>query len=195
MRQRKKKPRPVEARVLSKSRMILPRPGKDTVQAACGDTALRARQEILTRLDQYQKDNGLSCKATVLAFVQAVEAASQVKLAKDKPQFVQIESFGLPYTIIRDAKGWNARNGAWRISARTVYNWKALSGDNSGAQARPRVQIAQGTGKEFAVVTRFMSTAPDVMIDLLVEFYADRFAHALRRAGWVVQSELVQRQS
>jgi hypothetical protein len=130
---------------------ILPGPGKDTVQAACGDAALRARQEILTRLDQYQKDNGLSCKATALAFVQAVEAASQVKLAKDNPQFVQIESFGLPYTIIRDAKGWNARNGAWRIGRSTIYEWRRLLNGTDETSARPRVQIAQATGKEFAV--------------------------------------------
>lgn len=167
-------------------------PGKEVIQVACDDAALRARQEILTRLGKYQTDNDLSYKATVLAFVLAVKAASQEKLSKSYPHYVQIAGFGLPYAIIRDAKGWNAKREAWQISARSVYSWKSLLRENSDAKAPSKVKIAKGAADELIAVIQFLGNAPDHHIDLVAQFCGRQLADALRRAGWVVQSEPVQ---
>lgn len=149
----------------------------------------------MAQLDQYMSDRGLSYKATVQAFVGAVEVASNSALAKSNPQHVQIEGFGLPYAIIRDAKSRNDTQKPWRISERTIYSWKKLMGGESASSAAPRVKIAKSQITKFNDACRFMNSAPDHMLDLLVELYWVQLAEAMRRAGWVVQIEPVQRQS
>ena len=172
-----------------------PVPPKGLVQAACDDAAMRAKRAILAQLDQYMADKGLSYKATVQAFVEAVGATAQSKLGKSNPQHVQIEGFGLPYSIIRDAKGRNEKRGSWRISARTLYSWKKLVRGDSAPSTTPRVKLAKSQTDKFNDACRFMKSAPDYMLDLLVEFYGAQLADALRRSGWVMQIEHVQRQS
>lgn len=172
-----------------------PAPSKEAVQAVCDDAAMRAKQAILARLEQYRADRHLSYTAAVQAFVEAVKAASQSTLAKSHPQHVEITDFELPYSIIRDAKGRNNKDGLWQIGRSTVYDWKSRFNTVDATSPRPRVKAPKGQLTEFNATCRFMASAPEHLLDMFAELYGPQLASALRRAGWSVQIEPVQRQS
>lgn len=142
---------------------------------------MKARQVILSRLDDYQVAHGLSRNATVAALVEAVQAASKSRLP---PHIVTIEGFDLPYTIVRDAKAWNARGGKWKLARATIYEWiSAASAKQSSSitAVMPRAKLESANYQDFAATMRFLEQASDPVLDLVVLSNMRRLTAAMKR--------------
>ncbi|NTT85723.1 hypothetical protein [Tabrizicola fusiformis] len=158
-----------------------PKPDKAALNKARALAQAKARQAILSRLDDFQARHGLSRNAAVSALVQAVQAASQSRLSH---HIVQIEGFDLPYAIVRDAKGWNARGGKWKLSRATIYEWisAATASERSSTNpVLPRAKVESATSHDLATTLRFLEQAPDPILDLVVRYNMRRLTAAMKR--------------
>lgn len=160
-----------------------PKPDMKALVSKRAEACARARQRILTRLDEYQTAHGLSRKAAALAFVGAVKVAS---LKKTNPAHTRIEGFDLPYTVIRDAKGWVGKGKPWLVSPRTLYQWIADARSDGCAVRVPRMAGDKETIKDLLTIARFCNDAPDEMLDVVASLFGPRFLAAMRRQGYLI---------
>ena len=162
-----------------------PKPDAEAMKIRRAQDMLAARQIILTAIEARAESAGRSWREAAQEFVATVDAESQCKVPVCARH---IAGFDLPYTIIREAKGWVPKDGVWRVSLRLLYTWRSASLGGNSAQAKPATTGAAGSlEKGFRAAAEFLWSSPDVVLELMVARDEARFVEIMRRRGYQVE--------
>lgn len=143
-----------------------------------------ARSTILSVFETRAEAAGRSWREAAQELIAAVDAASCGTIPAQHREIVE---FALPCTILREAKGWGPKDGAWSVSLRLLYTWK---GNAAGRETPPRAFTTGATGsfeEGFRAASAFLCSSPDVVLEFLVGSDEARFVEIMKRCGYQVE--------
>ena len=161
-----------------------PKPDIAAMKARRAQDMQAARSTILTAIETRADAAGRSWRDAAQEFIAAVDATSRRTIPA---QHREIDGFALPYTILREAKGWVPKDGAWSVSLRQLYTWK---GNAAGQAPLPQPATTGATGsfeKGFRAASTFLWSSPDVVLEYLVGSDEARFVEIMKRRGYQVE--------
>ena len=170
-----------------------PKPDANAMKIRRGQDMQAARKEVLTAIDVRAEAAGKSWREVALEFIAALDEAAH---RRAPPHARAIVGFNLPYTVMREAKGWVSKGGSWRVSLASLYEWRNHSSKQTTTRSEPATTGAAGSfEKGFRAASEFIWSSPDVVLEHLVASDEARFVEIMRRRGYQierVQSEPVQ---
>lgn len=162
-----------------------PKPDAEAMKARRAQDMLVARQAILMAIGARAEASGTSWREAAQAFIAAVDVQSCRKIAICARN---IDGFALPYSILREAKGWVPKRGAWRVSRATLYEWKTAVSGGDANPIKPATTGAVGTlEKGFRAASEFLWSSPDAVLEFLIARDEARFVEIMRRRGYQVE--------
>ena len=145
-----------------------------------------ARKAIINAISRYRRENNLSEKVAILAFVEALKKAHAAS-AKMNRELLRLEEFGLEYSIVAAARNWNTRKGKWTVGRSTLYEWKAeVEGPGKPRPERSTEHVWEGShfAQEIAKWHKFLSEAHDSTLEWFVCRHEARIIRILERHGY-----------